>query len=88
MVANVSTNSSDTSSVSSSSRTLTERIRERDAPTAAFDLGNYQNNARMERNSSNPNPSRSGMDDEEDQSFFSLWRLDPNESHSDWTIIL
>lgn len=96
MVVNISVNGAGTSAVSSSSRTLTERIRERVAPTVAFDLGNYNNDARMEWNSSKPNkkclsndsPSRSGMDDEEDQSFFSLWRLDPSESHSDWTIIL
>jgi len=33
-------------------------------------------------------PRRNDSDDDEDQSFFSLWRLDPNESHSDWTIVL
>jgi hypothetical protein len=26
--------------------------------------------------------------DDDDQFFYSLWRLDPSESHSDWTIIL
>jgi len=62
-----------------------------------FDLGNYDNgDGRMEPNSSisdkqclsNDSPRRSGSDDEEDQSFFSLWRLDPEESLSDWTIVL